>query len=157
MITPPHEDVVPGSAAAVALGATWDGRGTHFALVSEHAQRVELCLFRETGAADAGCIDLGQGADHVWQVYVPGVGPGQPYGYRVHGPHAPLEGHRFNPAKLLLDPYARAIGGTVSWDDTLSSYPASSAGPDVDLIPDDSDSAPVLPKCIVVDPTFNWE
>ena len=151
----PHHEVLPGSLAAVAPGATWDGKGTYFALFSEHAERVELCLYHPS-ASESDRIDLRRGADHVWQVYLREVRPGQLYGYRVHGPYAPWEGHRFNPAKMLLDPYARAIGGSVRWDDALSSHPASSTGPDVDLIPDPTDSAPVLPKCVVVDPTFDW-
>src|SRR5215208_2030022 len=153
----PPEELAPGSVAAVALGASWDGTGTHFALYSAPAQRVELCLFSGSPTVESDRIELQPGADHVWQLYLPEVRPGQAYGYRVHGPYAPFEGHRCNPAKLLLDPYARAISGTVRWDDALCSHPAGSTGPDVDLVPDPHDSAAVLPKCLVVDPAFNWE
>ena len=152
----PHGDVISGFGTAVALGARWDGRGTHFTLFSEHAVRVELCLFTSPSTAESARIDLEQGADHVWQIHLPEVQPGQCYGYRVHGPYAPSHGHRFNPAKLLLDPYARAISGTVHWNNALSSSPLSSTNPDADLVPDLNDSAPVLPKCIVVDSAFDW-
>src|SRR5918994_5192892 len=105
----PEQGVHPAHFAP--LGATWDGRGTHSALFSQHAVRVQLCLFTGSGDVESDRIELRQGADHVWQIYLPEVGPGQLYGYRVHGPHTPVDGHRFNPAKLLLDPYAKAISG----------------------------------------------
>ena len=95
------------------LGATWDGGGTNFSLFSEHAERVELCLFDDDD--DETRIEVTQRRALNWHCYLPGVGPGQRYGYRVHGPYAPLEGHRFNPAKLLIDPYAKAIDGVVDW------------------------------------------
>jgi isoamylase len=139
------------------LGATWDGRGTRFALFSEHAARVQLCLFTQAAEVESDRIELSQGEDHVWQVYLPQVGPGQYYGYRVHGPHAPIDGHRCNPAKLLLDPYARAISGAVRWNDALSGYPLSSADPDRDLMADLQDSGMVMPKSVVIDPAFDWE
>src|SRR5215207_10244791 len=139
------------------LGATWDGRGTRFALFSEHAARVQLCLFTQPADVESDRIELSQGPDHVWQVYLPQVGPGQYYGYRVHGPHAPIDGHRCNPAKLLIDPYARAISGAVRWNDALSGYPLSSVDPDRDLIADLQDSGMVMPKSVVIDPAFDWE
>jgi isoamylase len=135
----------------------WDGRGTSFAVFAEHAVRVELCLFSQPAAAQSESIELRKGADHVWQIYVPEIGPGQYYGYRVHGPHAPAEGHRYNPAKVLLDPYARAISGPIRWNDALCGYPVSSTDPDRDLIADLADDALVVPKCVVIDQAFNWE
>jgi isoamylase len=146
----------PGAAAP--LGATWDGAGTNFALYSEHATRVELCLFN--GADDAvaaECIELRERTGPVWHIYLAGVRAGQAYGYRVHGPDAPREGHRFNPAKLLLDPYAKAISGTIQWNDVLSSHPERTTDPERDLVNDTRDSAGALPKCLVIDPEFNWK
>jgi isoamylase len=143
--------------APVLLGANWDGRGTHFALFSQHAARVQLCLFTPPADVESDRIELQKGPDHVWQAYLPQVAPGQHYGYRVHGPHAPADGHRFNPAKLLLDPYAKAISGTIRWNDALTGYPVQRTDPDRDLSLDSQDSALVMPKCVVVDPAFNWE
>jgi isoamylase len=137
------------------LGATWDGSGVNFALFSEHATAVELCL---VGNADAGQgeerIRVTQSTDQVWHIYLPEVRPGQRYGYRVHGPYEPANGHRFNPHKLLLDPYAKAIDGPIRWDDTMFGYPLGHA--DGDLALDDRDSGPSMPKCVVIDPAFTW-
>ena len=105
-------EVWPGS--AFPLGATWDGSGTNFSLFSEHAERVELCLFDDDDAEER--VELTERTAHTWHGYLPGIGPGQRYGYRVHGPYDPENGHRFNPAKLLLDPYAKSIDGPVRWD-----------------------------------------
>ncbi|MBG0824406.1 glycogen debranching protein GlgX [Planomonospora sp. ID91781] len=131
------------------LGATWDGVGTGFALFSEVAERVELCLFGEDGREER--VDLPEVDGFVWHGYLPGVMPGQRYGYRVHGPYEPSQGHRCNPAKLLLDPYAKAIDGELSWDEALFSYrftdPAAR---------NDYDSAPFMPKNVVVNPFFDW-
>jgi len=136
------------------LGATWDGEGTDFALFSENATAVELCLFDypEDGA-ERERVALPDRTDGVWHGYLPDVRPGQCYGYRVHGPYAPGAGHRFNPAKLLLDPYGRAITGPVRWDDSLLGYPAGA--PDAEH-PDPHDSARAMPKCVVVDNLFQW-
>lgn len=101
------------------LGATWDGLGVNFALFSAHATRVELCLFDETGEQELARVELPEYTDEVWHGYLPDVRPGQLYGYRVHGPYAPEEGHRFNPNKLLLDPYAKQIVGELTWDEAL--------------------------------------
>ena len=136
-------------------GATWDGAGVNFALFSENATDVELCLFDEPdGNQEVARIPLREQTDQVWHVYLPEVRPGQRYGYRVHGPYAPEEGHRFNPAKLVLDPYAKAIAGTIRWSDALFGYPIGH--PDADLVRDQRDSAHGLPKCVVVDPAFSW-
>ncbi|HZB85137.1 MAG TPA: glycogen debranching protein GlgX [Gaiellaceae bacterium] len=136
------------------LGAAWDGRGTNFSLFSEHAERVELCLFdaedRETR------YELRERTAFNWHGFLPGVGPGQRYAYRVHGPYEPEAGHRFNAAKLLIDPYAKAIEGPVRWD-TGSVFPYVPGGDDADLFPDDEDDAEAIPKCVVVDPNFDWE
>jgi isoamylase len=105
------------------LGATWDGAGVNFALFSENATAVALCLFDEPhGNREAAQIRLPEHTDQVWHVYLPEVRPGQLYGYRVHGLYEPEAGHRFNPAKLLLDPYAKAIAGTIHWSDALFGY-----------------------------------
>src|SRR4051812_3721725 len=147
--------VWPGASAP--LGATWDGEGTNFAAFSEHGQKVELCLFDHPGAAtESERIPLQERTDQIWHAYLPDVRPGQAYGYRVHGPYAPAEGHRFNPAKLLLDPYAKAISGAVQWSDALSGYPVRSTDPDRDLVADNQDSASGMPKSIVIESAFTW-
>ena len=146
--------VWPGT--AYPLGATWDGAGTNFALFSRHASRVELCLFGDPrDPVESQRLELTRTAD-AWHAYVPGIGPGKAYGFRVHGPYAPTDGHRFNPAKLLLDPYARAISGTMRWDDALSGYPLNNPDPEPDLVADTQDSAGAMPKSLVVDPSFDW-
>jgi isoamylase len=137
------------------LGATWDGNGTNFALFSENATGVELCLYDDVYAKEAAAtIRLGEQTDQVWHGYLPGIGPGQHYGFRVLGPYEPERGQRFNPAKLLLDPYAKAISGNVQWSDLLFPYPLGN--PDEDLKRDDRDDAPSMPKSVVVDTTFDW-
>ena len=138
------------------LGPTWDGHGTNFSLFSEHAERVDLCLFDADDAEER--IDVQQVTAHNWHCYLPGVGPGQLYGYRVHGPYAPQQGHRFNAHKLLIDPYAKAIEGPVRWEraNTLP-YVPDPDNPDADLELDDEDSSPAMPRCLVVDPSFHWE
>jgi glycogen operon protein len=137
------------------LGATWDGAGVNFALFSEHATKVELCLFAgSNGNRETTRIRLPEQTDQVWHVYLPEVRPGQCYGFRVHGPYEPEAGHRFNPAKLLLDPYAKAITGAIQWSDALFGYTVGH--PDADLSQDDRESAGGLPKCVVVDTAFSW-
>ena len=139
------------------LGATWDGEGTNFAIFSEHATRVELCLYAHPDdAVEASRVELRERTDQIWHAYLPDVRPGQYYGYRVHGPHAPAEGDRFNPAKLLIDPYAKAISGTIKWSDALSGYPVRSSSPDRDLVADPQNSAAGMPKSIVVESAFTW-
>ncbi len=131
------------------LGATYDGSGTNFALFSELAERVELCLFDADGTETR--IELPEVDAFVWHAFLPGVEPGQRYGYRVHGPDDPANGLRCNPAKLLLDPYAKAIDGTIEWDESLFGYHWG----DEDSH-NDEDSAANLPKCVVVNPFFDW-
>ncbi|MDQ3137462.1 MAG: glycogen debranching protein GlgX [Gemmatimonadota bacterium] len=139
------------------LGATWSGRATNFALFSAHAAAVELCLFGEPhGALETERIPLHRGDQAVWHGAVDGVLPGQLYGYRVHGPYEPERGHRCNPAKLLLDPYARALSGPVDWKAPLASHPDTAAGQPPDFSADPRDSAGSLPKCVVIDPAFDW-
>jgi len=137
------------------LGPDWDGEGTNFSLFSEHAERVELCLFDESGAEER--VEVRERTAFNWHCYLPGVGPGQRYGYRVHGAYDPARGRRFNGAKLLIDPYAKAIDGAVDWDAANVLPYVPSGGEDADLTVDDSDSAPAMPKCIVVDPSFDWQ
>src|ERR1700712_1863464 len=138
------------------LGATWDGQGVNFALFSQHATSVELCLFDTADAPhERERIVMPEQTDNVWHAYLPGLQSGQLYGYRVHGPYAPEDGHRFNPAKLLVDPYAKALTGQLTWDDALYGFPVG-GGPDADLEIDDRDSAPFMPRCVVIDPAFDW-
>jgi len=137
------------------LGATWDGAGVNFAIFSEHATRVELCLFDSPAAEhESARIPLPEQTDMVWHGYLPGVWPGQLYGYRVHGPWAPLEGHRFNPAKVVLDPYAKAIGRTLRWADELHGHVVGH--PNEDLERDERDNAPWAPLAAVIDSSFTW-
>ncbi|HVE77492.1 MAG TPA: glycogen debranching protein GlgX, partial [Gemmatimonadaceae bacterium] len=137
------------------LGATWDGTGANFAIFSENATGVELCLFDEPeGAVESYRIPLRERTDQVWHCYLPDVRPGQFYGYRVHGPYRPEQGHRFNPAKLLIDPYAKAISGRINWSSALFAYKAN--GPREDLEPDPENSAGGVPKSVVIDSAFTW-
>ncbi|MGV3704939.1 MAG: glycogen debranching protein GlgX [Arcticibacter sp.] len=147
-------NVYPGS--PYPLGATWDGHGVNFALYAENAQEVELCLFKSgDDHAEDIRIEVKERSHHVWHVYVPDLKPGQLYGYRVHGPYEPENGHRFNPNKLLIDPYAKAIAGAIQWNDALFGYELGH--PDADLSFSELDSAPYVPKSVVIDPAFNWE
>ena len=139
--------VWPG--AAYPLGATWDGSGTNFALFSEVAERVELCLYDESGTETRQ--ELTEVDGFVWHSYLPAVGPGQRYGYRVTGPYEPRAGHRCNPAKLLLDPYGKAIDGSLTWDPALFDYQAGAPGSR-----NDADSAPFMPRNVVINPYFDW-
>ena len=137
------------------LGATWDGKGVNFALFSEYATQVELCFFDTVDAAQPSqCLTMPERTDQVWHVYLPEVLPGQLYGYRVHGPYEPQQGHRFNPSKLVLDPYAKSIGRDVRWADELFAY--RMGDPDADLSFDDRDSAAYAPLAVVIDPAFTW-
>jgi glycogen operon protein len=146
-------DVWPGR--PFPLGATWDGNGVNFALSAENATGVQLCLYDADGTEER--IELTECTLHIWHCYLPGIGPGRRYGYRVTGPFDPERGHRFNPSKLLIDPYAKAIEGPVVWD-AANALPYTPTGDeDDDLTQDTSDSAPAIPRSLVVDPGFDWE
>nr|WP_150277877.1 glycogen debranching protein GlgX [Halopseudomonas salina] len=136
------------------LGATWDGLGVNFALFSAHATRVELCLFDSTGENELERIELPEYSNEIWHGYLPDAHPGQIYGYRVHGPYEPEAGHRFNHHKLLIDPYAKQLVGSLQWSESLFGYTIGSA--DGDLSFDERDSAPFVPKAKVIDPAFTW-
>src|SRR3954470_2221498 len=135
------------------LGATWDGRGVNFALFSAHAAAVDLCLFEPTGRRETDRIRLPRRTDQVWHVYVEDLRPGQLYGYRVDGPYEPQRGHRFNRHKLLIDPYARQLFGRIRWHDALFGYKLGTHRGD---LADRRDSAPMMPKCVVEDPSHTW-
>lgn len=136
------------------LGATWDGRGTHFAVFSAHAERMELCLFDDSGRHELARLLMPEQTDQVWHGYLHNARPGQRYGYRAHGPYEPKNGHRFNPNKLLLDPYARRIEGVLNWHDALYGYRVGSGRGDLSY--DRRDSAAHVPKGVVVDEFFDW-
>ncbi|TNC69132.1 glycogen debranching protein GlgX [Rubellimicrobium roseum] len=148
----PHGAITSGRPTP--LGATWDGGGVNFAVFSQHATRMTLCLFSPDGRWETEWIDLPERDGHVWHGYVPGLMPGQAYGFRAHGPYRPDEGHRFNPHKLLLDPYARRISGRLEWDDALFGYDRSSRHGDLTF--DTRDSSNFMPRGVVVDPSFDW-
>ncbi|HEV3484724.1 MAG TPA: alpha-amylase family glycosyl hydrolase, partial [Vicinamibacterales bacterium] len=137
------------------LGAIWDGQGTNFSLFSENAEHVELCLF--DGDDNETRIDVAERTALNWHCYLPGIGPGQRYAYRVHGPYAPELGHRFNASKLLIDPYAKAIEGPVRWERANTLPYVADGTPDADLRMNEEDDAAAVPKCIVVDGRFDWE
>jgi glycogen operon protein len=138
------------------LGTTWMGTGTNFALYAPNAEKVELCLFDEPNdARETARLTLEEKTDEVWHVFLPDVRPTQLYGYRVHGPWEPEKGIRFNPAKVLMDPYARAVMGTVTWAPEMFGYPLGN--PDADLVRDERDNAAFVPKSVVVDQTFHWD
>ena len=134
-------------------GASWDGKGTNFAIFSAHATKVEVCIFDEEGEKELERIELPEYTNQIWHGYLPDVRPGTVYGYRVHGPYEPQNGHRFNPNKLLLDPYAVAHRGELKWDPAVFGYKMESMD---DTTFDERDSAPFMPKCVVVDPNFDW-
>ncbi len=135
------------------LGATWNGRGVNFALFSANATKVELCLYEDDGATEIERVTLPEYTDEVWHGFLPDARPGTFYGYRVHGPYEPDSGHRFNPNKLLIDPYAKALHGRLEWNPALFGYTMESGD---DLSFDERDSAGYMPKCRVVDPAFTW-
>jgi len=137
------------------LGATYDGRGVNFALYAEHAKRVDLCLFQQDDESEYITINLSERTHHIWHGYLPDLHPGQRYGYRVHGPFRPEHGFRFNPNKLLIDPYAKAIAGTINWDDSLFGYEIGHS--DGDLSYSHIDSAPYIPKSVVINSSFDWQ
>ena len=136
------------------LGATWDGLGTNFAVFSAHAERIELCLFDPSGRREVARFDLPECTDEVWHGYLPNAQAGLIYGYRAYGPYRPQDGHRFNPHKLLLDPYARKFVGSLRWSDALFGYRINS--PRADQSFDRRDNAPSMPKAVVGDDVFDW-
>ncbi|MCW9449136.1 glycogen debranching protein GlgX [Klebsiella michiganensis] len=138
------------------LGANFDGKGVNFALFSAHAERVELCLFDPCGKTEIARLELPEYTHEIWHGYVPGLQPGALYGYRVYGPYDPENGHRFNPHKLLIDPYARELEGDIEWNDAHFGYEMGHEEKDLSF--DTRDSAPFTPKCKVVDPdAFDWQ
>ncbi|RYF52747.1 MAG: glycogen debranching enzyme GlgX, partial [Comamonadaceae bacterium] len=136
------------------LGATNDGLGVNFAVFSAHASKIELCIFDSRGRKELRRYPLPECTDEIWHGYLPDVGPGLVYGLRAYGPYDPKNGHRFNPHKLLLDPYARELIGTMRWSDALCGYRVGHSKADLSF--DRRDSAPAMAKAIVVDDTFNW-
>ena len=139
------------------LGATYNGQGVNFALFSEHATAVHLCLFNDPDDDyEHVCIRIKEQTDHVWHLFLPGIRPGQAYGYRVEGPFDPTRGMRFNRNKLLLDPYAKAINGRIAWNKTMFSYPIDSDDENRDLLFNTSDDTAGMNKSIVIDPSFDW-
>ncbi|ACI51242.1 glycogen debranching enzyme GlgX [Gluconacetobacter diazotrophicus PA1 5] len=144
--------LMPG--ADTPLGASWDGLGVNFAVFSANALRIDLCIFDPSGRREIARFELPERTDEVWHGYLPDARPGLLYGYRAYGPYEPLRGHRFNPHKLLVDPYARALHGQLSWSDSLFGYRISS--PRGDLSIDRRDSAPAMPKSVVTNDAFNW-
>ena len=142
------------SGSPVPRGATCTDGGVNFALFSAHATRVEVCIYDEPGEKEIARFELPEYTDEVWHGFVPGLSAGTRYGYRVHGPYEPLNGHRFNPNKLLIDPYAKAFAGTLTWGPEIFGYTVGH--PDGDLSFDERDSAPFVPKCVVVDSRYMW-
>jgi glycogen operon protein len=136
-------------------GATWDGAGVNFSIYSENASGVELCLYDELCASAARTLHITESTGHVWHCYVPGIKLGQLYGFRVHGSYEPESGLRFNPAKLLIDPYAKALAGQVDWNAPVFGYPLGN--PDADLALDNQDDAAAVPKGVVTTSYFDWE
>ncbi|HEY7776511.1 MAG TPA: glycogen debranching enzyme GlgX, partial [Kineobactrum sp.] len=136
------------------LGATWDGNGVNFALFSAHAERVELCLFDPSGKQEIERIALPGRTGLVWHAYLPNARPGLLYGYRVHGPYTPKEGHRFNPNKLLLDPYTKAISGELQWSDAMFGYGVGNKQADLSF--NNQDSAGGMLRSQVIDGRFDW-
>jgi glycogen operon protein len=148
----PITAVWPGS--PYPRGATWDGEGVNFALFSANADKVELCLFDPSGRRELQRIELAEQTDQLWHCYLPEARPGLLYGYRVHGRYSPEEGHRFNPHKLLIEPYAKHLEGSLRWSDAHFGYRIGHRREDLSF--DRRDSAPGMPKCRVVDPAFTW-
>jgi len=152
MTAPFPDRLAPGQ--PYPLGASADGLGVNFAVFSAHATRVDLCIFDASGRKEIARLPLPECTDEVWHGYLPDAGAGLVYGYRVHGPYDPKRGHRFNPHKLVLDPYAKQLTGPLRWSDALFGYRMNH--PREDLAMDRRDSAPAMPKAIVVEDAFNW-
>ena len=150
------EDIIVYPGRPYPLGSMWDGEGVNFAIYADHATAIELCLFDdETDVKESMKLILTERTHHIWHIYLPGIKPGQLYGYRVHGPFRPEEGHRYNPHKLLIDPYAKAISGVIQWHDALFGYVMGSE--EADLGMSELDSAPFIPKGVVIDEKYDWE
>jgi isoamylase len=135
-------------------GATWDGEGVNFSVFSQHATKVELCIFDPSGRREVQRIEFRERTDDMWHAYLPEARPGLLYGYRVHGPYEPGKGHRFNPHKLLIEPYAKHVQGELKWSDAHFGYRVGHARTDLSF--DKRDNAAGMPKCRVVDPAFTW-
>ena len=150
--TAPIFSMVPGDPSR--LGAVFDGQGVNFAVFSENASKIELCLFSSDGQRETACVALPDRTGAVWHGYVPGLKPGALYGYRAHGPYDPDRGHRFNPMKLMADPYARSFHGR--WQVTNEMLGHDPASPEPDAVPSNVDSAPFTPKSIVPDVETPW-
>jgi isoamylase len=151
----PNKSVQVREGLAHPRGATWDGQGVNFALFSAHATKVELCIFDDAGKQELQRIELPEFTNEIWHGYMTGLRPGTVYGFRVHGPYEPEKGHRFNPNKLLLDPYARSHIGTLDWNDACFGYTIGAENADMSF--DERDSAPYVPKSVVIDPEFEWK
>ena len=136
------------------LGSHYDGQGVNFALFSAHAEKVELCLFDETGINETDRFEIMESDNNIWHIYIPELKPEQVYGYRVYGPYKPEEGHRFNPNKLLIDPYGKKLVGKLIWHKALFGYDTDS--PEKDLSFSTLDSAPYVPKSVVVEDNYDW-
>ncbi|AOK19851.1 glycogen debranching enzyme [Burkholderia cepacia] len=147
------DHLLPGVAAP--LGARWDGLGVNFAVFSANASRIDLCVFDDGGRKELARMTLPECTDEIWHGYLPGAGPGLAYGYRAYGPYDVAHGHRFNSTKLLLDPYARQLTGRLRWSDALFGYRLASHRADLSF--DRRDSAPAMPKCVVVDDSVHWD
>ncbi|HEV3105884.1 MAG TPA: glycogen debranching protein GlgX, partial [Trinickia sp.] len=152
MANPLPDRLEPG--APYPLGSTWDGLGVNFAVFSANAHRIDLCVFDPNGHKELARYALPECTDEVWHGYLWGAHPGTVYGYRAHGPYQPLRGHRFNAAKLLIDPYAKKLTGAIRWSDALFGYRVQSNRLDLSL--DRRDSAPAVAKCVVIDEAFDW-
>ncbi|NVK31332.1 MAG: glycogen debranching enzyme GlgX, partial [Gammaproteobacteria bacterium] len=148
----PHHSLSAGTPAK--LGAHFNGEGVNFAVFSSNAESIELCLFTDDGKREIARIPLKERTGDIWHIFVAGLGLGTKYGYRVFGPYAPEQGHRFNPHKLLLDPYARQLHGALKWSDTLMGYRVGSARNDLSF--DTRDNAFAMPKSVVVNDHFAW-
>lgn len=145
----------PSSGKPYPLGSVYDGKGVNFALFSAHAEKVELCLFDKTGSQELKRYAITENDNSIWHIYIPGLEPGQVYGYRVYGPYKPEEGKRFNPNKLLIDPYGKQLVGKLIWHKAIFGYDWDS--PEKDLSFSDLDSAPYVPKSVVVEDDYDWE
>ncbi len=147
--------IKPSDGKPYPLGSTYDGQGVNFSIFSAHAEKVELCLFDETGITETARYPITECDNNIWHIYIPGLKPEQVYGYRVYGPYKPQEGLRFNPNKLLIDPYGKKLVGKLIWHKAIFGYDWDS--PEKDLSFSTLDSAPYVPKSVVVEDTFDWE